>query len=31
VSENGWALSLEDVHKRFGRNEVLRGIDLKLA
>ena len=31
MSENGWALSLEDVHKRFGRNEVLRGIDLKLA
>jgi polar amino acid transport system ATP-binding protein len=31
VSENGWALSLEDVHKRFGRNEVLRGIDLTLA
>jgi len=31
VSENGWALSLEDVHQRFGRNEVLRGIDLKLA
>jgi polar amino acid transport system ATP-binding protein len=31
VSENGWALSLEDVHKRFGRNEVLRGIDLRLA
>jgi polar amino acid transport system ATP-binding protein len=31
VNENGWALSLEDVHKRFGRNEVLRGIDLTLA
>jgi len=31
VSENGWALSLEDVHKRFGRNEVLCGIDLRLA
>jgi polar amino acid transport system ATP-binding protein len=31
MSENGWALSLEDVHKRFGRNEVLRGIDLRLA
>jgi polar amino acid transport system ATP-binding protein len=31
VSENGWALSLEDVHKRFGRNAVLRGIDLTLA
>jgi len=31
VSANGWALCLEDVHKRFGRNEVLRGIDLRLA
>ena len=31
MSENGWALSLEDVHKRFGRNEVLRGIVLRLA
>lgn len=31
MSANGWALSLEDVHKRFGRNEVLRGIDLRLA
>jgi polar amino acid transport system ATP-binding protein len=31
MSENGWALSLEDVHKRFGQNEVLRGIDLTLA
>ena len=31
MSENGRALSLEDVHKRFGRNEVLRGIDLRLA
>jgi polar amino acid transport system ATP-binding protein len=31
VSTNGSALSLEDVHKRFGRNEVLRGIDLRLA
>ncbi len=31
MTENGWALSLEDVHKRFGRNEVLRGIDLRLA
>ena len=31
MSENGWALSLEDVHKRFGRNEVLCGIDLRLA
>jgi polar amino acid transport system ATP-binding protein len=31
MSENGWALSLEAVHKRFGRNEVLRGIDLRLA
>jgi polar amino acid transport system ATP-binding protein len=31
VNANGWALSLEDVHKRFGRNEVLRGIDLRLA
>jgi polar amino acid transport system ATP-binding protein len=31
MSENGWALSLEDVHKRFGQNEVLRGIDLRLA
>jgi polar amino acid transport system ATP-binding protein len=31
VSESGWALSLEDVHKRFGRNDVLRGIDLRLA
>jgi polar amino acid transport system ATP-binding protein len=31
VSKNGRALSLEDVHKRFGQNEVLRGIDLRLA
>ena len=31
MSTNGSALSLEDVHKRFGRNEVLRGIDLELA
>jgi polar amino acid transport system ATP-binding protein len=31
MSENGRALSLEDVHKRFGQNEVLRGIDLRLA
>jgi polar amino acid transport system ATP-binding protein len=31
MSENGSALALEDVHKRFGRNEVLRGIDLRLA
>jgi polar amino acid transport system ATP-binding protein len=31
MSENDWALSLEDVHKRFGRSEVLRGIDLRLA
>jgi len=31
VNANGWALSLEAVHKRFGRNEVLRGIDLRLA
>jgi polar amino acid transport system ATP-binding protein len=31
MSKDGLALSLEDVHKRFGRNEVLRGIDLRLA
>jgi polar amino acid transport system ATP-binding protein len=31
VNANGLALSLENVHKRFGRNEVLRGIDLRLA
>jgi polar amino acid transport system ATP-binding protein len=31
VSANGAALSLEDVHKSFGKLEVLRGIDLALA
>jgi polar amino acid transport system ATP-binding protein len=31
VSDNGAALVLEDVHKSFGKLEVLRGIDLVLA
>jgi polar amino acid transport system ATP-binding protein len=31
VSANGSALLLEDVHKSFGKLEVLRGIDLDLA
>jgi len=31
VGEPGEALRLEDVHKRFGHIEVLRGIDLTLA
>ncbi len=31
VSGNGAALELDDVYKRFGENEVLRGIDLELA
>jgi len=31
VSDNGAALVLEDVHKSFGKLEVLRGIDLALA
>jgi polar amino acid transport system ATP-binding protein len=31
MSENGAALVLEDVHKSFGKLEVLRGIDLALA
>jgi polar amino acid transport system ATP-binding protein len=31
VTTNGAALSLEDVHKSFGKLEVLRGIDLALA
>jgi polar amino acid transport system ATP-binding protein len=31
VSANGAALVLEDVHKSFGKLEVLRGIDLTLA
>jgi polar amino acid transport system ATP-binding protein len=31
VSANGTALSLEGVHKSFGKLEVLRGIDLALA
>jgi len=31
VSASASALVLEDVHKSFGRNEVLRGIDLTLA
>jgi len=31
VSRDGSALSLEDVHKRFGENHVLRGIDLDVA
>jgi len=28
---NGTAVLLEDVHKRFGENEVLKGIDLEVA
>lgn len=31
MSANGQALVLEDVHKTFGKLEVLRGIDLELA
>jgi polar amino acid transport system ATP-binding protein len=31
VNTNGTALTLEDVHKSFGKLEVLRGIDLALA
>jgi polar amino acid transport system ATP-binding protein len=31
VNTNGTALALEDVHKSFGKLEVLRGIDLALA
>ena len=31
MSRDGSALSLEDVHKRFGENHVLRGIDLDVA
>jgi polar amino acid transport system ATP-binding protein len=31
VSADGSALRLEDVHKHFGQNEVLKGIDLALA
>ena len=31
MSDNGAALVLEDVHKSFGKLEVLRGIDLALA
>jgi polar amino acid transport system ATP-binding protein len=31
VSPNGNAVRLESVHKAFGSNEVLRGIDLELA
>jgi polar amino acid transport system ATP-binding protein len=31
VSANGSALALEDIHKSFGKLEVLRGIDLSLA
>ena len=31
MSRNGYALQLENVHKRFGTNEVLRGIDLDVA
>jgi polar amino acid transport system ATP-binding protein len=31
VNTNGSALVLEDVHKSFGKLEVLRGIDLELA
>jgi len=31
VSTNGAALSLEGIHKSFGKLEVLRGIDLSLA
>jgi len=31
VPANGAALLLEDVHKHFGKNEVLRGIDLRVA
>jgi polar amino acid transport system ATP-binding protein len=31
VTDGAWALSLERVHKAFGRVEVLRGIDLAVA
>ena len=31
MSANGRPLQIEDVHKRFGTNEVLRGIDLDVA
>ncbi|MBD0290559.1 MAG: amino acid ABC transporter ATP-binding protein, partial [Thermoleophilia bacterium] len=31
MSANGHALTLESVHKRFGDNEVLKGIDLAVA
>ncbi len=31
MSADGSALRLEDVHKHFGQNEVLKGIDLALA
>jgi polar amino acid transport system ATP-binding protein len=31
MSANGPALQIEDVHKRFGKVEVLRGIDLDVA
>jgi polar amino acid transport system ATP-binding protein len=31
MSDNGAALVLEDIHKSFGKLEVLRGIDLSLA
>ncbi len=31
MSADGTALRLEDVHKHFGQNEVLKGIDLALA
>jgi polar amino acid transport system ATP-binding protein len=31
MSRNGYALQVEDLHKRFGANEVLRGIDLVVA
>ncbi len=30
-ARNGAAVVLEDVHKRFGENEVLKGIDLEVA
>jgi len=31
MSGNGYALQIEGVHKRFGPNEVLRGIDLEVT
>ena len=31
MSENGQAVRLEGVHKAFGHNEVLKGIDLEVA